>query len=201
VQAQPPSQRGSGAHPAASKLARACSHSGSAQSYRNICNWPSARRILSRPRRWESWGLVACPALPSTRHTPSSGAAGTGLACLVLHLKLPLEAPCELLVRTLLLLQCHRLVRGAADDAVNLSPSRARGEGLSYLRTRYKLSWKMAVYLHGRATQAPSQRSHSRNDCTERHLNHLVVRLPRRAKSDCPTTGDRGAALTLVRLE
>jgi hypothetical protein len=28
-----------------------------------------------------------------------------------------------------------------------------------------------------------------------------VVRRTRRAKSDCPTTGDRGAALTLVRLE
>jgi hypothetical protein len=28
-----------------------------------------------------------------------------------------------------------------------------------------------------------------------------VVRRPRRAKSDCPNTGDRGAALTLVGLE
>ena len=28
-----------------------------------------------------------------------------------------------------------------------------------------------------------------------------VVRRPRRAKLDCPTTGDRGPALTLVRLE
>jgi hypothetical protein len=28
-----------------------------------------------------------------------------------------------------------------------------------------------------------------------------IVRQPRRAQSDCPTTGDRGAAFTLVRLE
>jgi hypothetical protein len=29
----------------------------------------------------------------------------------------------------------------------------------------------------------------------------VVMGRPRRAKSDCPTTGDKGAALTLVRLE
>jgi len=41
-----------------------------------------------------------------------------------------------------------------------------------------------------------------RHQCLPRSKwGRKIVRRPRRAQSDCPTTGDRGAALTLVRLE
>ena len=37
--------------------------------------------------------------------------------------------------------------------------------------------------------------------CVRSKWGRKIVRRPRQAKSDCPTPGDRGAALTLVRLE
>jgi hypothetical protein len=68
-----------------------------------------------------------------------------------------------------------------------------------YLRTTEPISFRQPTAPSTTANSAGAPLRSPAPVSTEGRSG--VVKLPRLAKSECPTTGDRGAALTLVRLE